>query len=187
MRADAAEGAEGIDKVIEGWLRGRYLDGVVQKLRRDFRVLGDAEIERAVENGVEKILKRAGDKEIRNPKGYLMATVRNALLNVLRRLVPDELPCEDDGMPVRRSAEEQFFEHELLELVREKISRWPNEQMATVTMAYIEAGYHNEPIDPTELQQIVLDNLGVELSLTNISTLLNRGRARLIRQLAGLI
>ncbi|HYI60527.1 MAG TPA: hypothetical protein VEW93_01835 [Acidimicrobiales bacterium] len=174
-----------IDQVIEQWLDDGYFDGVHRKFRNEFGDLGEADIEDAVSRVVDKML--AGPSgAIRHPRGYLVVGVRYRLRNVLRRVVPDQLPeDEDTRLAARPTQDEQIFATELLRVVKERIALWPNRKMATVTLAYVEAAYYGELVGPEELQQIVLDNLGEDVTLTNVSTLLNRGRARLMVQLAG--
>lgn len=178
------EAVAAIADEVAGWLSDGYIDGVVQRFKREYRRY-DRDVEDAVSAAVEKLIKRAGRGPVGDPKGYFYVIVRNGLNDAARRLVHSELP--EDDLLGGNSDEYHIFAKELIGLVRKKVDGWPNKQMAIVTIAYIEAAYYDEPLAPEDVQQIVADTLGDEISRTNVSTLWNRGRTRLAEQLHGLI
>ena len=128
------------------------------------------------------MLLRAEGRAIRNPKGYFYATVRNALVDATQRMTSGDLPA-DDLFEGHRSPEEEVFGRELLAAVRDHIHGWSNRQMAVVTLAYVEAGWFGDRLEPEDVQEIVRDTLGLEITRTNVSTLWNRGKTRLLDRL----
>lgn len=178
-----------IEKIVERWLDEKFLDGVHRKFSIQFSgQLDDADVEDAIARVIEKMLRNPSPVALRNPEGYFFTSVRNTLRNALRRLIPGELPEDESGEAERLARrqvtpEEQALAADLLEMVRRHINLWKNRNMAVVTLTYIEAAYYGEPIDPEYVQQVVLDTTGEEIIRSNVSTLLNRGRARLIDQL----
>lgn len=180
--------ARTIEEIVSGWTspKGReFLDGVHRRFTQQFRdQLGEADIEEAIARVIDKMLAKPSPVALRYPEGYLIKSVQNTLRNALRRIIPGELPDDDLLADRRVSPEERELAAELLEMVRRRVNQWTNRNMAVVTMAYVEAHYYGEPIDTEAIQQIVLDTTGEDLTRTNVTTLLSRGRARLIKALS---
>lgn len=162
---------------LEQLLRDRFLLGLIGQLQERYRNVGSADVEDAVLTAVERLVKRLRRGPVNDVKGYLAKIAFNELnKHALRHR---ELPLEARDEHLMPSAETEAMRIAAIDIIKAEIRTWQNAHIREVTLVCVEAMAAGEPLEHTEIAELVSVVLGEEISAGSVGTWKVRGLRKL--------
>lgn len=162
---------------LEQLLRDRFLLGLIGQLQAQFHNVGSADVEDAVLTAVERLLKRLSRGRVGDVKGYLAKIAFNELNKHVQRR--RELPLEARDEDLEPSAETEAMRIAAIDIIKAEIRTWQNAHIREVTLVCVEAMAAGEPLEHTEIADLVSVVLGEEISAGSVGTWKARGLRKL--------
>jgi DNA-directed RNA polymerase specialized sigma24 family protein len=176
---------------LEQLISAGLFDGLVRQIRSHYPWLGKQNVEDAVAEAVERVVRRLQ----RGPlHGNLADYVFKAALNSARktgRTVARRAETSLHAVPeatVSRSLEDDALRAMAVGLLLAEVRSWENTNIREVTLVYLEAAVAGEPMEAGEVADVVSQVLGEEINLRSVSQWKARGFRRLgafYRRIAG--
>ena len=186
VSGDSASGEGGdfseLEKAFRAMLEEKFLDGLVRRFEKLFPDYS-SEVEDVLFGEVVKLAEATGAAP-RNLRAVLTWRLRKRMLDVAKRtpLAEDEAEPVDYDTPERRAIRKEMFDR-----VKSLLDAWENRTMALVVRLTLEATYYDEILEVDDIKEIVLEQLGHDLTTANVWKLRSRGLKRLAAEVAGLL
>lgn len=178
---DRAHDFNELEQGFRSMMADKFLDGLVRRFEKLFPD-HSAEVEDVLYEEVVRLAEATGAPP-RNLRAVLTWRLRKRMLDVAKRP-----RLEDWDEPVERDTpERQAIRKEMFDQLKALIDAWENRTMALVVRLTLEATYYGEVLETDDIKEIVLEQLGHELSTTNVWKLRSRGLKRLAQEVAALL
>jgi hypothetical protein len=178
---DRGDPAPELETEFRSMLEDKFLDGLIRRFEKLFPDHA-AHVEDVLYEEIVRLIEAAGPMP-RNVRAVLTWRLRNRMLDVAKRPRPvDGAEPVDSDTPERQAIRKEMFDE-----VKSLIDRWPNRTMALVVRLTLEAVFYGEVLEVEDIKEIVLEQLGHQLTTANVWTLRSRGLKRLATDVAGLL
>jgi hypothetical protein len=92
-----------------------------------------------------------------------------------------------DQIPARETPEMVLERAETFKVLKAIIARFPTRRMKLVTSITFDAAYYGEELSAAELQEILSEQYGEEMSINNIYQTRQRGMTRLVKEITAML
>lgn len=156
---------------------------LVRQIQFQYGWLGSAEVEDVVAGAIEQVVRRVKKAPL---SGDLAAYVfkaalyraKNTAQQVARRA---ERPIDDLPGGTSPPVDEEVLRRQVVELLVAEIRSWENAHIREVTLVDLEAAVAGEPLDDTEVADLVSQVLCEEINPRSVSQWRRRGLQRLTK------
>ena len=174
MSDDAAEGLPALQQLLVD----KFFLGLVHQLQGQFSNLGSAEVEDAVADAVEKLLKRLSQGPVRSVKDYLAKVAFNDLNRLAKSRVKEIGLGERDDQEAP-SAEAGALRNAAIDIIKTEIRTWENAHIREVMLIYVDVMAYGEPLDTYEVADLASVVLGEDITPLSVRTWKARGLRKL--------
>jgi DNA-directed RNA polymerase specialized sigma24 family protein len=180
---DAKPSSEGQLVDIESLVSEGLVTAMVRQIQSQYRWLGSAEVEDVVAGAIEQVVRRVKKAPL---SGDLAAYVFKAALyrakNTARQVARRaESPLDDLPAGTSPPADEEVLRRQVVELLVAEIRSWENAHIREVTLVDLEAAVAGEPLDDTDVADLVAQILGEEINPRSVSQWRRRGLQKLTK------
>lgn len=168
---------------LEALVSEGLVAALVRQIHSQYRWLGSAEVEDVVAGAIEQVVHRVKKAPL---SGDLAAYVFKAALyrakNTARQVARRaERPLDDLRVDSTPPVDEEVLRRQVVELLIAEIRSWENAHIREVTLVDLEAAVAGEPLDDTDVADLVSQVLGEEINPRSVSQWRRRGLQKLTK------
>lgn len=180
---DAMSSSEAQLVDLESLVSEGLVTALVRQIQSQYRWLGSAEVEDVVAGAIEQVVHRVKKAPL---SGDLAAYVFKAALyrakNTARQAARRaEGPLDDLPVGTSPPVDEDVLRRQVIELLVAEIRSWENAHIREVTLVDLEAAVAGEPLEDTEVAELVTQVLGEEINSRSVSQWRRRGLQKLTK------
>jgi hypothetical protein len=150
----------------------------VRQLQGQFHNVGSAQVEDAVADAVEKLVRRLGQGPVRSVRDYLAKVAFNNLNKFVTHRVM-EVELADGQRDDAPSAESEALRNAAIGIIKAEVRTWENAHIREVMLVYIDVMAYGEPLDTEEVAALVTATLNEVISPLSIRKWKARGLRKL--------
>lgn len=170
-----------LEQAFKKILEDRFLDGLIRRFEKLFPD-HSSYVEDVVLDEIANLVEGTGPRP-KNLRALLTWRTRKRMLDVAKRPLLGEVREEVD----HETPERKVIRKEMYSRIKVLLDGWENKAMALVVRLTLEAVYFDEILEIKDIQEFVLEQLGHDLTVSNVWKLRSRGLQRLAKEVSELL